>query len=79
MNSTNGKNLTGTACPGNANILDYHCPCVKQSPVGKSLEMVGVVKDQACVRPAALLIAYIVRLASRRGGGSLLAFKELPD
>lgn len=72
-------NLTETACSGNAKILDYQYPCVKQSPVGKSLEAVGVVKDQACVKPAALLIAYTAQLARRHGGGSLLAFKELTD
>lgn len=49
------------------------------SPSGKTLEAVGALKDEACVRPVALLIAYIVQLASRRGGRSLPVLKKLPD
>lgn len=40
---------------------------------------IGMRKDWACVRPEALLLAYIVQQASRRGGRSLPAFKEPPD
>lgn len=57
---------------GNAKILD-------DSPSGKTLEAVGALKDEACVRPVALLIAYIVQLASRRGSRSLPVLKKLPD
>ena len=52
---------------------------VRNSSQWESVGAVGGVKDWACVRPAALLIAHIVQLASRRGARSLPAFKELPD
>lgn len=39
---------------GTARILD-------DSPSGKTLEAMGRLKDWACVRPVALLIAYIMQ------------------
>lgn len=51
-------------------MLDHYLS-VEHFPLWESLGAVGVVKDEACVPPAALLIAYIVQQASRRGARSL--------
>ncbi|CAB1428919.1 unnamed protein product [Pleuronectes platessa] len=61
------------------NVISSSHSRVLPFSVRKLLDAVGVVQDQACVRPRALLIAYIVQPASRRGGRRLPAFKGLPN